>query len=573
MRIAYLDCFSGISGDMFLGALVDAGVSPDLLKETVRRLNIGAELEITRVDRNGITATKVDVIVGGVKDIPSDVTTTHSPSHESGAHAHEHSHSHAHEHTHADGTTHSHEHWHTHSHPHVHDDPSHAEVRDHALPHDPEHAYHDGPQVHAHDHRVPGSATAATLSSTAVPDVHEHTHTHIHSHEHTHPDGTTHAHDHSHTHTHPHGHDDGTHVHGHELVLVNDADHAYHDAPEVHAHKHWHGEESHDHPHRGLREIRAIIGRAEIPARAKERALAIFQSLGKAEAKIHNKDLDSVHFHEVGAVDAIVDIVCAAVGAESLGVEKWLCSPLNVGSGVVQCAHGTLPVPAPATLELLKNVPVYSSGIQRELVTPTGAAIAKTLVARFGELPGIRISSVGYGAGARNLRDSANVLRITIGEATDDDSLDNADSIKVIEANLDDLNPQVFGYVIDRLLAEGALDAFGTPVQMKKGRPGIVLTVLARAEDEQRMAEIIFNETTTIGLRIREENRQTLRREWLPVETPWGEVRIKIARFGDKITNYAPEFEDCRRIAGEHDVPLKSVMQEAVRVYLQQRVE
>jgi len=566
MRIAYLDCFSGISGDMFIGALADAGVSPELLKETVRKLDLGAELQITRVDRNGITATRVDVLVDGVRDFPRDLREEQSHSH-ADAHMHEHSHVHSHEHTHADGTTHTHEHRHTHAHPHQHDDSAHEHVHEHALPRDPEHDYHDEPQVHAHDDRIPGRA-AAVASVTAVPDVHEHPHSHSHSHEHSHPDGATHTHEHAHTHIHTHGHDDSTHTQGHERTVMAVVDHAYHSTPEVHAHTDWDGS-AHEHKHRGLKEIRAIIGRAEISPRAKERALAIFQTLGEAEAKIHNKGIEAIHFHEVGAVDAIVDIVCAAVASESLGIDQWVCSPLNIGGGVVQCAHGTLPVPAPATLELLKHAPVYSSGIQKELVTPTGAAIVRSLVGEFSDFPAMKISSVGYGAGARNLRGSANVVRVTIGESAQSASAPDQDTIKIIEANLDDMNPQVFGYVIDRLLSEGALDAFGTPVQMKKGRPGMLLSVLARAEDEERIAEVIFAETTTIGLRIREESRQTLRREWVPVSTPWGDVRVKIAHLGETITNYAPEFEDCRRIASEHNVPLKSVMQEAVRMYLQ----
>lgn len=446
MRIAYLNCFSGISGDMFLGALVDAGVPPEQLRQTVKALNVGAELEITRTLRNGIAATKVDVIVNGEKDLPRE------------------------------------EFWekqsgraHTHDHPHD-DSPAHG------------HAQDDAPQ-----------------------------HSHPHSHDETHP---------------------------------------------------------HHHEHRSLKEIREIISAAPIPESAKKLALNVFQTLGEGEAKIHDKDLESIHFHEVGSVDAIVDIVCASVGAESLGVDEWRCSALNVGGGVVHCAHGTLPVPAPAVVEMLRGAPVYSSGVQKELVTPTGAAIVRTLVKSFGEFPAMKIQASGFGAGARDLPGHANVVRLTIGEALVRSGVETPDgeqTVTVLEATIDDMTPQVFGYVLEKLLQNGALDAFGLPVQMKKSRPGLLLTVLARDEDAPHLADLIFAETTTIGLRTRREQRMTLPREWVPVETRWGMVRIKLAHLHGEETNAAPEFEDCRRIAEEHRVPLKMVMQDAMRAYLEQR--
>jgi uncharacterized protein (TIGR00299 family) protein len=324
----------------------------------------------------------------------------------------------------------------------------------------------------------------------------------------------------------------------------------------------------HEHSHRGLSEIRKIISRAAISDPAKATAIAIFEALGKAEAKIHNVAVETVHFHEVGAVDAIVDIVCAAVGAEALGVDEIICSPLNVGGGTVKCAHGTFPVPAPATVELLKDAPVYSSGVQAELVTPTGAAIVKTLARRFGAFPEMKIEKSGYGAGSRDFAGNPNVVRLVVGEAAATlAAKTNVDTISVLEANLDDLNPQVFGYVLDRLLEEGALDVFGVPVQMKKNRPGTLLTVLCKPEDAGKLTQLIFTETTTLGVRRRDEVRQTLARRWENVRTEWGEVRIKIASMNGTVTNYAPEYEDCRRIAAEHHVPLKTVMQEAARMY------
>jgi uncharacterized protein (TIGR00299 family) protein len=432
MRIAYLECFSGMSGDMFLGALVDAGVPARVLEEAVTALGVGAKLEISRVVRSGVSATKVDVYVDGEKDLPRE------------------------------------EYW----------------ERQHEHEHSREHG--------GHSHSHPGETRTGVSA--------------------------------------PHGHSHG----------------------------------------RGLTEICRIIAAAAISEGAKKTAIAIFERLGRAEAKVHDTSVDRVHFHEVGAVDAMVDIVCAAVGADALGVDEIICSPLNVGGGAVKCAHGTFPVPAPATVELLKDAPVYSSGIQAELVTPTGAAIVKTLASRFAAFPEMKIEKSGYGAGSRNFPGHPNVVRLTVGEAASTALAVKtaSETITVLEANLDDLNPQVFGYVMDRLFEEGALDAFGTPVQMKKNRPGTLLTVLCKPEDASRLTHLIFTETTTLGVRRRDEMRQTLARRWERVGTRWGEVRIKIASMNGTVTNYAPEYEDCRRIAAEHHVPLKTVIQEAARAYL-----
>jgi len=431
MRIAYLDCFSGISGDMFLGALVDAGVSAKLLEDTVEALEIGARLQISRVVRGGISATKVDVYADGEKDLPREVF------------------------------------WEQHA-------------------------------DHAHEH------------------------------------GGRHEHSHGASGEHPR-HD---HVHG-----------------------------------RGLLEIRGIIERAAISGAAKATAIRIFEALGEAEAEIHNTSIEQVYFHEVGAVDAMVDIVCAAVGAESLAVEEWICSPLNVGGGTVQCAHGTLPVPAPATLKLLRDAPVYSSGPQVELVTPTGAAIVKTLSSRFASFPAMKVERAGYGAGTREFPEHPNLLRLTVGEAAETEGVSSShgtgsQTIAVLEANLDDLSPQVLAYAMERLLAEGALDVFSVPVQMKKGRPGALLTVLAKLEDADRLTRTIFAETTTLGVRRREEQRQTLSRRWETVDTTWGPVRIKVANMNGTVSNYAPEYEDCRTLAEAQHVPLRTVMQEAIQQYL-----
>jgi pyridinium-3,5-bisthiocarboxylic acid mononucleotide nickel chelatase len=337
-----------------------------------------------------------------------------------------------------------------------------------------------------------------------------------------------------------------------------------------HEHTHEHGSK-HTHSHRGLKEIRQIIHAAKISQSAKDRAIKIFEALGAAEAKVHNTDIEKIHFHEVGAIDAIVDIVCASVGAEALGVDEWVCSPLNVGGGTVVCAHGAFPIPAPATLELLKHAPVYSGEIQKELVTPTGAAIVNVLASRFSQFPTMKTEKIGYGAGTRNFKNSPNVLRLTVGEttATQKESAFPVEEITVLEANVDDMTPQVFGYVMEQALQNGALDAFGTPVQMKKSRPGMLLTVLCRTEDSQRLTKFILSETTTLGVRMRRESRAALTRRHVSVSTRWGNVRMKLANLNGSISNYAPEYEDCRQIATEKKVPLKTVMQEAIKVYLE----
>ncbi len=336
-----------------------------------------------------------------------------------------------------------------------------------------------------------------------------------------------------------------------------------------HSHEHHHG--------RDLQEILRLISAAPISDRAKQTASEIFQALGRAEAKVHNVPVEQVHFHEVGSEDAIVDVVCAAVGADALGVEHFLSSPLNVGGGMVTCAHGMMPVPAPATLELLKDVPIYSGEVQKELVTPTGAAIAKVLVKSFEPRPPMKTQKTGYGAGSRNLDHHPNVLRLSVGETIEtarhvepSASLGAEEEIAILEANLDDLNPQLIGYITEVAFSLGALDVFTAAVQMKKSRPGTLLTVLAKPQDESKLREMIFRESSTLGIRVRREQRYALPRRHEAVATPWGDVRMKIAGNG-KALQYAPEYEDCRRIASEHAVPLKTVMQEAVRRYLDQK--
>ncbi|HTM18077.1 MAG TPA: nickel pincer cofactor biosynthesis protein LarC [Terracidiphilus sp.] len=446
MRIAYLECFSGISGDMFLGALVDAGVPFSLLESTTGGLNVGARLESRKVTRGGLSGTKIDVI--------TDEVQHHEHAHPVQDHQREHSHSHELE------PDHQHEH------------------------------------SHAHDHQ----------------------HEHVHAHEHRHAHGTVHNHE-----------------HGHQA-------------------------------HRSLSAILGIINSAPLTDAVKARASRAFQLLGEAEARIHSMPIEQVHFHEVGAVDTIVDIVCAAVGSEHLKVDQWLCSPLNVGSGTVNCAHGTLPVPAPATLALLGDAPIYSSGPPMERVTPTGAAILRMLNVEFAGMPALRVSSAGYGAGGRETTGQPNLLRVLVGEEGAQQNA--AESIAIMETVIDDSSPQLIAYVSELLLEAGAWDVYRIPVQMKKGRTGVQLSVLCHPDRIVTLRDLLFRETTTIGLHWRVENKISLARELKEVQTEWGPVRIKIARWpSGEIANAAPEYEDCRRLATEHSVPLKVITEQARRMF------
>jgi uncharacterized protein (TIGR00299 family) protein len=438
MRIAYLDCFAGVSGDMFLGALVSAGVPADVLHQAVDVLNVGASLEMGTVDRSGISSTSVRVLEAGR---PADQAT--------------HSHSHAEQH----------------------------------------HPYHD-------DHQ------------------------HAHSHEHSH----THSHDHEHSHSHEHEH-----------------------------HEHAHG--------RSLSAIRKLIEAAKLPDAVKQTAIHAFELLGASEAKIHNVDIEKIHFHEVGAVDAIVDIVAASAGIHALGVNAWYCSPLNVGGGMVDCAHGCFPVPAPATADLLRDVPTYSAHVQQELVTPTGAALIRAISPTFGPQPAMRVQNIGYGAGTRNPKDFPNVLRLSVGETAGA----SHSAVAVLETAVDDISPQILAYVTERALALGALDVMSTAVQMKKGRMGTHLTVLADDAKVAALEDLLLRETSTLGVRIHHERRSCLDRDHVTVTTPYGEIRMKIGSRSGEIYNVAPEFEDCRLAAEAKGVPVKVVQQSAIAAYQAQQ--
>jgi hypothetical protein len=366
-------------------------------------------------------------------------------------------------------------------------------------------------------------------------------------------------------------------------VDVITPDHAASEPEHSHSHSEHsgraHTHEAHSHaahshaPHRHLSAILAIIRSAPLTETVKARSIRAFELLGEAEAAIHSVPIEKVHFHEVGAVDTIVDIVCAAAGCEALGVDRWLASPLNVGSGTVVCQHGTLPVPAPATLALLGDAPIYAAGPPMERVTPTGAALLRMLDVSYSPLPVLRVKTSGYGAGGRDTPGEPNLVRLLVGETeteigTEAAQAEESQSIAIIETVIDDSSPQLLGYVSELLLAAGAWDVYRAAVQMKKGRTGVQLSVLCRPDLVTTLRDLIFRETTTIGLHWRMENKIALAREFLKVETPWGIVQIKIARWpSGKAANASPEYEDCRLIAERHEIPLKQVMQEAMRIY------
>ncbi len=322
-----------------------------------------------------------------------------------------------------------------------------------------------------------------------------------------------------------------------------------------------------EHAHRGLADIREILAASSLPAGVAERADEVFVALCDAEASVHGCSIEEVHLHEVGAIDAIVDVVGACCGMRRLGVESLICSPLNVGAGTVSTAHGVLPVPAPATARLLRDAPVYSSGPEAELVTPTGAALVAVLAEGFGRWPAMTVSAVGYGAGDNEFDELANVLRLVVGERDDKGESAVSTRVSVIETNLDDCDPRIVGDLIPRLIESGALDAFATPVQMKKNRPGIQLTAIAAHADVDVIADMVLRETTTLGLRIHDVERRELSRRHIEVDTPFGRVRIKVGGLGNEDVNASPEFEDCRQRAREAGVPVKRVIQAASAAY------
>jgi uncharacterized protein (TIGR00299 family) protein len=325
----------------------------------------------------------------------------------------------------------------------------------------------------------------------------------------------------------------------------------------------------HEHAHRTFADIRSMIELSGLSSWVKEKSVEAFRRLAEAEGKIHGQPPEKVHFHEVGAVDSIVDIVGAMIAMESFMPVRVVSAPVNVGQGTLECQHGTYPVPGPATQELLRGIPTYSNSVTGELTTPTGATLLATLVEEFGSQPALKILKTGYGAGTRQTPGNANVLRITLGDPFSEASLSPEETVAVLEATIDDMSPQLYGHFQEKALAAGALDVYATPIYMKKNRPAMKVTCVCAVADVDRLADLMFRETTTIGARYSLAQRKTLRREFLKVETEFGAVTIKISCLGPQAVNFVPEFEDCRRLAMEKGVSLKEVQSAAIYAYMQ----
>jgi len=377
-------------------------------------------------------------------------------------------------------------------------------------------------------------------------------------------------------------------AHGHAAAPGDSARGAFVDSQQVHADTHSHRSSdgrvhshSHDRPadstpspgprapspdHHTLADIEGYIGRSALSPAGKARAVSLFHRLAEAEAAIHDMPLDRIHLHEVGAIDSIVDIVGAVFAMEFLGADRIVSSPLNVGSGTVTCAHGEFPVPAPATVRLLQGAPIYSQGVAIELTTPTGALLITDYAQSFGPMPAMRVSAVGYGAGDKDLAGHPNVLRVVLGQSED---VQPFERIVSMECEIDDMNPQLFGPLMDRLYAAGALDVYYAPVQMKKNRPGTLVTVIAPVDRRDALAGVLFTETTTIGVRHQEMLRERLERKMVTVDTPCGPIRFKVSAREGRTVNASPEFEDCAKAAAERGLPIKEVQAQAIRAWME----
>lgn len=437
MKILYYDCFSGISGDMNLGAMLDLGVSREVLERGLKKLNVkGWRLEITPDQRHGITGTRVTVIADDVDE-----------------NLHDHGHEHGDE--------------------------------------------------HPHDH------------------VHDHTHGHDHGHEHMHP------HDHGHEHTHGHDHDQ---------------------------------EAGHGHPLRNLADIEGIINNSDLSSPVKELSMKIFRKIALAEAAVHDKPLDEIHFHEVGAIDSIVDIVGAAICLDSLGVDRVYVSAVELGGGMVRCQHGLLPVPAPATERIISGFPVHTGGVNFEATTPTGAAIIAATAEPVPTSLKYTIIKSGYGIGQKINPSRPNILRVFLAETSDDK--ERGHRALLVACNIDDMNPELSEYLSGRLFAAGAGDVWYTPIIMKKGRPAFTLNIICEEDQMDAVREILFTESTTIGLRITPVTKETLHREFEEIDTRFGKVIIKKSYFDGRLVSVKPEADRCAAIAAATGLPMKQVIQE-----------
>ena len=448
MRVLFLDCFSGISGDMTVGALCDLGVKPSALEWELSKLEIGDfHMHFERARRHAVEGVKFSI--------------------------HE-------------GATHTHD------------------------------------QDEGGEHKCCG---------------------HEHESEHGH------AHQHEHEHGHEHGHKCGGHEHSHK--------------PET---RHREKDEHHAHG-RTFADIRTMIEQSDLSDFVKKHAVSIFRRVAVAEAKVHGEPAEEVAFHEVGALDSIADIVCACAGIEALGVEQVLVSPLQDGRGWVECAHGRFPIPSLATLEILHGIPLGQVDEPFELITPTGAAIVAEFGHSFGVMPRMRVEKIGYGLGSRLIPHRPNVLRAVLGERDTPAAADETDTISRIETNLDDLSPEIVGAVLGKLFEAGALDAYLTPIQMKKNRPGVQLTVLCEETTASRLADLVLTETTSFGVRVDRVDRWKLHRKFETVATPFGEITVKLGLRGEQVVQVAPEFESCKDAAERSGRPLRAVFEAAARAY------
>ncbi len=470
MKALYVEPFAGISGNMLLGALLDAGVPFAFLQEEFAKLHLGNyELVHKSVNKCGIQAQYFNVVL---------------PEEQEHEHAHDGDQVNEHHHVHDHDCDHEHEHHHDHAH-------DHAWMHAHGI-------------AHSHDHE---------------PVLEEK------------PCGCDHHHNHEHNHDQEHHHEHHTHHHHHE--------------------------------HRNLHDIEEILDHSDLPKEVIAKAKEVFLVIAKAEAKVHGSTVEEIHFHEVGAIDTIIDVVGNILALQYLGIEKVFTTPVNTGFGFVECAHGQMPVPTPATAELLQGIPNYRGTVEKEMTTPTGAALLKVLASPVKEVPdGFSGETIGYGAGTRDV-EIPNVLRVTMGLWNETVGNGNSGSaverLLFLECNLDDLNPEIMPYVLEKLLAAGALDAWLQPVIMKKGRPAQTLKVLCSPEQRAVMEQIMFTQTTTLGVRAYYVERTALERRWKTVQTPWGEVRVKEGLLDGKVVNAVPEFEDCKKIAEANGVPLKAV--------------
>ncbi|MGO4545534.1 nickel pincer cofactor biosynthesis protein LarC [Paenibacillus sp. 2TAB23] len=515
---------------MALAALVDLGADEDYIVSHLSKLPIDPfTMAFVKVDRRGITAKWLNL---------SFDNSEHGEEHDhvvAHKHGHQHDHhcmqEHTHDHIQVDAHDHDHTHDHKHDHNHGHDheaDRHHIQVHthDHDHTHDHKHGHsqghnHDGVhhhiQVHTHDH------------DHTHDHKHDHTHDHKHDHDHTHD----HKHDHDHTHDHKHGH---SHAHDHQHV--------------------------HSHEHRKASDILKMIQASDLPDRVKERSLSIFQLIAEAEGKIHGMDPADVHFHEVGAMDSILDVIGVCLALESLDASTIIVSPVPTGTGKLRMAHGLYPIPAPATAELLRGVPLAEFTARGELTTPTGAGIVKALASAFGPLPAGTIDRIGYGAGTKNF-EHPNVVRAVLYEQEQEKTC--YETIVVLEAQVDDSTGETLGFAMERLFEAGALDVYHTPVYMKKNRPGVLITVLCHPASSARCEETMLAETSTFGVRRSEWKRRALARQWVQVETPFGPVRVKQALEGEKIIRQSPEYEDAAQAARSFGVPLETVYREVYK--------